>query len=122
MKLRGRTEALDQRRGRTLSPSARGGKPQAHHGPLQRLLGAMVATKTFLHTLIEPFKVFHELVTGCFWTPTQHGHFHGPCPVLFVDGGSLHRGRVRWMAFWSKGPNNRVPVLCATDYCPAILC
>jgi len=39
VKLRGRTTTPDRRRGRTLSPSARGAKPQAHHGPLQRLLG-----------------------------------------------------------------------------------
>src|SRR5437660_2848501 len=38
VKLRGRTEAPDQRRGRILSCSARGAKPHAHHGPLQRLL------------------------------------------------------------------------------------
>jgi len=39
VKLRGRAEAPDWRRGRTLSPGARGAKPLAHHGPLQRLLG-----------------------------------------------------------------------------------
>jgi hypothetical protein len=42
VKLRGRTTTPDKRRGRTLSPGARGArgaKPQAHHGPLQRLLG-----------------------------------------------------------------------------------
>jgi len=38
VKSRGRTEAPDQRRGRILSCSARGAKPHAHHGPLQRLL------------------------------------------------------------------------------------
>jgi hypothetical protein len=41
VKLRGRTEAPDTRRGRTLSPSARGAYPQTHHGPLQRLLGVL---------------------------------------------------------------------------------
>src|SRR5215472_7598654 len=30
------------RRGRTLSPSARGAKQEAPHGPLQRLLGGML--------------------------------------------------------------------------------
>src|SRR5205085_5797067 len=39
VKLRGRTTTPDKRRGRTLSAGARGAKPQAHHGPLQRLLG-----------------------------------------------------------------------------------
>ena len=29
---------LDRRRGRTLSSSAHGAKPQAYHGPFQRLL------------------------------------------------------------------------------------
>src|SRR6266853_4820977 len=37
-KLRGRTTTPDERRGRTLPPGARGAKPQAPHGPLQRLL------------------------------------------------------------------------------------
>ena len=39
VKLRGRTTTLDERRGRTLSPGARGAKQTTHHGPLQRLLG-----------------------------------------------------------------------------------
>src|SRR5437667_260067 len=38
VKLRGRTPTPDQRRGRTLSPGARGAKQLTHHGPLQRLL------------------------------------------------------------------------------------
>src|SRR5438477_1391138 len=38
VKLRGRTTTSDKRRGRTLSPSARGAKQTTHHGPLQRLL------------------------------------------------------------------------------------
>ena len=40
MKLNGRAEAPDGRRGHTLSSSARGAKQTTHHGPLQRLLGA----------------------------------------------------------------------------------
>src|SRR5947208_2308210 len=39
VKLRGRTTTPDERRGRTLSPSARGAEPPTPHGPLQRLLG-----------------------------------------------------------------------------------
>src|SRR5207253_2326846 len=39
VKLRGRTTTPDERRGRTLSPGARGAKPTTPHGPLQRLLG-----------------------------------------------------------------------------------
>src|SRR5438105_1401993 len=42
--LRGRTTTPDKRRGRTLSPGARGAKPLTHHGPLQRLLGAALCT------------------------------------------------------------------------------
>jgi hypothetical protein len=38
-KLRGRTEAPEQRRGRTLSFRTRGAKQTTHHEPLQRLLG-----------------------------------------------------------------------------------
>jgi len=40
VKLRGRTTTPDERRGRTISLSARGAKQTAPHGPLQRLLGA----------------------------------------------------------------------------------
>ncbi len=38
VKLRGRATTPDERRGRTLSPGARGAKPTTPHGPLQRLL------------------------------------------------------------------------------------
>src|SRR6059058_5699619 len=38
VKLDGRAEAPDSRRGRTLSSSARGAQPPAHHGPFQRWL------------------------------------------------------------------------------------
>ena len=41
MKLRGRPEAPAKRRGRTLSPRARGAEPPTVHGPLQRLLDRM---------------------------------------------------------------------------------
>ena len=40
MKLNGRAEAPDGRRGRTISPCARGAQPPTHHGPFQRLLGS----------------------------------------------------------------------------------
>jgi hypothetical protein len=40
VKLRGRAEAPDGAEGAQFL-SARGAKPQAHHGPLQRLLGAL---------------------------------------------------------------------------------
>src|SRR5438132_14230814 len=43
VKLRGRTTTSDERRGRTLSPGARGAKPLTPHGPLQRLLDAISA-------------------------------------------------------------------------------
>src|SRR5437016_9828228 len=38
VKLNGRAEAPDSRRGRTLSSSARRAQPPAHHGPFQRWL------------------------------------------------------------------------------------
>ena len=38
VKLNGRAEAPDWRRGRTIFPSARGAQPPAHHGPFQRWL------------------------------------------------------------------------------------
>jgi hypothetical protein len=43
VKLRGRTTTPDRRRGRTLSPGARGAKQTTHHGPLQRLLEGSMA-------------------------------------------------------------------------------
>ena len=43
MKLKGRTEAPDERRGRTLSSRARGAKPLTSHGPLQRLLDRSIS-------------------------------------------------------------------------------
>jgi hypothetical protein len=39
VKLRGRTTTPDKRHGRTMSFSARGAEPPAHHVPLQRWLG-----------------------------------------------------------------------------------
>ena len=42
MELRGRPEAPTERRGRILSSRARGAKPLTRHGPLQRLLEAML--------------------------------------------------------------------------------
>jgi hypothetical protein len=41
VKLRGRPTTPDKRRGRTLSPGARGANQTTHHGPLQRLLDSM---------------------------------------------------------------------------------
>jgi hypothetical protein len=45
VKLRGRPEAPTKRRGRTLSSRARGANTQAFHGPLQRLLEAMLGNE-----------------------------------------------------------------------------
>src|SRR5207248_10844567 len=42
VKLRSRTTTPDERRGRTLSPGARGAKPTTPHGPLQPLLEVTV--------------------------------------------------------------------------------
>ena len=46
VKLRGRTQAPDWRRGRILSSGARGAEPPTRHGPLQRLLGGSVMSTT----------------------------------------------------------------------------
>src|SRR5712671_604449 len=46
VKLSGRAEAPDGRRGRTLSSRARGAQPPTHHGPLQRLLGGASAPES----------------------------------------------------------------------------
>src|SRR5207237_6543547 len=40
VKLSGRPRGPDWRRGRTISPCARGAQPPTHHGPFQRLLGS----------------------------------------------------------------------------------
>jgi len=47
VKLRGRTDAPQGAEGAQFL-SARGAKPQAHHGPLQRLLGASLHIKSQL--------------------------------------------------------------------------
>jgi hypothetical protein len=76
VKLRGRltpqaamksTEALQARpmrpdwsRGRTLSPGARGAKPQAHHGPLQRLLGIGSAKKAGIAVFLNQSEEFFD--------------------------------------------------------------
>jgi hypothetical protein len=43
VKLRGRAQTPDKRRRRILSSGAGGADMQAHHGPLQRLLGVILA-------------------------------------------------------------------------------
>jgi len=48
VKLRGRATTPERRRGRTLSPGARGAKQTTHHGPLQRLLEDQTAAPTHL--------------------------------------------------------------------------
>src|SRR5437764_10300829 len=59
VKLRGRTTTSDERRGRTLSPGARGAKPLMPHGPLQRLLGAR-------RTVSDGFdRTSREQLNGC---------------------------------------------------------
>ena len=42
VKLRGRPEAPDARRGRTLSPGGRAVQPPTPHGPLERLSGGFI--------------------------------------------------------------------------------
>src|SRR5438105_8845038 len=61
VKLSGRAEAPDGRRGRTLSSSARGAEPQAHYGPLQRLLEGTINRR--------PIGVLYFNAT----VPTVHG-------------------------------------------------
>src|SRR5258708_7809852 len=57
VKLRGRTTTPDKRRGRTLSSRARGAKPQALHGPLERLLdGILLVLRDFDRKVIFRFR------------------------------------------------------------------
>ena len=50
VKLRGRTEAPDGAEGAQFL-GARGARPQAHHGPLQRLLGPALTTTSMLSSI-----------------------------------------------------------------------
>src|SRR2546425_428982 len=53
VKLNGRAEAPDGRRGRTLFSSARGAQPPAHHGPFQRLLEDALIQPTVRARLLQ---------------------------------------------------------------------
>ena len=55
MKLRGRTTTPDERRGRTLSPGARGAKQTAPHGPLQRLLERTQISVCMVQSILTDF-------------------------------------------------------------------
>jgi len=59
VKLSGRPEAPDQRRGRTLSFSARGAQPAAPHGTLQRLLEVIRAAAPWRNHLRTPLVGCH---------------------------------------------------------------
>jgi hypothetical protein len=52
VKLRGRTQAPDQSRGRIVSSGARG-DTTAHHGPLQRLLGAHSSDEVMVTAAVQ---------------------------------------------------------------------
>src|SRR6202007_3445332 len=54
VKLRGRAPTPSRRRGRPLFSSARGAKQEAHHGPLQRLLGDAVVSAVAGHAIAYP--------------------------------------------------------------------
>ena len=70
VKLRGRTEAPDQRRGRILSSSARGAKQTTPHGPLQRLLEVLSNTRI----LRPPENLLDTLPTK--YQPDRDGKLH----------------------------------------------
>jgi hypothetical protein len=73
VKLRGRAQAPDRSRERMLSSSAHG-DATALHGPLQRLLGAVVLTYVLRHSFIQLLKVLDELVAVSLRSPTKHLH------------------------------------------------
>jgi hypothetical protein len=82
VKLRGRTTTPDKRRGRTLSPSARGAKQTPHHGPLQRLLGVTLVLRS---RLLEDF--VYAPLGAC---PVEN---NAPCSRNYVE--SLIHGYIR---------------------------
>jgi hypothetical protein len=55
VKLRGRTTTPDRRRGRTIFSRARGAKQEALHGPLQRLLGVILALSRLPEASVDEF-------------------------------------------------------------------
>jgi hypothetical protein len=72
VKLRGRTEAPANGAEGAQFPSARGANPEAHHGPLQRLLGAMKR-----HAAVSTACVLHKVVRI------------GKCPLTAVETAKL---------------------------------
>jgi len=82
VKLRGRTATPDGAEGAQF-PSARGAKPQAHHGPLQRLLEGItssVPTKPMLHH--EPCACERQSNPAEYAAHWGHGRKACECAVL----------------------------------------
>ena len=73
VKLRGRMTTPAGRRGRTIYPSARGAKPTTPHGPLQRLLGAVVL-HTLFNALIQLLELVYKLVAARLCPKAKHLH------------------------------------------------
>jgi len=65
VKLRGRVNTPDKRRGRTISASACGAKPLTRHGPLLRLLGPSGRVASELMRVDDKAKMLGELVIQC---------------------------------------------------------
>ena len=74
VKLRGRTTTPDERRGRTLSFSARGAKQITHHGPLQRLLGGYAASYHSTQSTHEKQRRKHTCSPECRPKSLSTGH------------------------------------------------
>jgi hypothetical protein len=70
VKLSGRTTTPDWRRGPTISSGTRGAKPQALHGPLQRLLGVTLVSVPLWAEMSERLHTF-QVQTSLSPTPAQ---------------------------------------------------
>src|ERR1700730_4835196 len=70
VKLSGRPQPPNQRRGRILFPSARGAEPPTHHGPLPRLLGVALGRDAGNPKVFTSFFGMPEIVLRLLIHPT----------------------------------------------------
>ena len=104
MKLRGRSNTSDRRRGRTLSPAARGTRQTAHHGTLHQLLGSTSAFRSPECNILETRQslrirhhaMLHIKVPGC-WEICND--FCGRAGTTFFNR------RIRWPVILKSDAN-----------------
>jgi hypothetical protein len=104
VKLRGRSHTSDRRRGRTLSPAARGTNQTAHHGTVQRLSGSTSAFRSPECNILETRQslrirhhaMLHIKVPGC-WE--IRNDFCGRAGATFFNR------RIRWPVILKSDAN-----------------